>query len=313
VDNADTDNAVAAQVDMSVVVVCWNNRAYLQGCLRSLFDAGPRSRFDVVLVDNGSTDGTQAMIRSAFPQVRLIENASNMGLSRAANQGISASAGRHVLLLNDDTEVNGPSLDAMAACMDAHPDAGAVGGRLLNPDGSLQTSFSYFSSLWQEFLIATTLGRRVSPIYPNHGKSAAVTSVDWINSACLLLRRAALETVGLLDEEYFIYGDETDLQYRLKQAGWRVYFVPDASTVHYGGRSLDRWRRRRMVYRGKLLFFRKNYGPVRTAAFRAMLAFLSAGKLVVWALALVAPGQRDRARRELASGLDVIRLCWRLS
>ena len=137
--------------------------------------------------------------------------------------------------------------------------------------------------------------------------------MGWLSSACLMVRRAALNQVGLLDEEYFIYGDEADLQYRLQQAGWKVYYLPYATTIHYGGRSMDRWRRRKMVYRGKMMFYQKNYGPTKTAALRAMLASLSVVKMVPWGVAYVAPTWRERAQKELQSNLDVVKLCVSLS
>jgi GT2 family glycosyltransferase len=295
--------------DMSVVIVCWNNKGYLEPCLASLYQSGMRSSFEVIVVDNGSTDGTPAMVRQRFPEVCLIQNDRNMGLSRASNQGMQAARGRYNLLLNDDTLVNGPSLDAMVSFMDAHPDAGAVGGRLLNPDGSFQAGFGGFSSLHQEFLVATRLGQLFWPSFPSHGDAGGVKSVDWLSSACLLLRRSALDQVGLLDEEYFIYGDEADLQYRLQQAGWKVYYLPQVATVHYGGRSLNRWRRRRLVYRGKLLFFCKHYGQLRTLLLRLMLASVSMFKAVCWGFAWLMPRWRERARHELASNMDVVRLC----
>jgi GT2 family glycosyltransferase len=277
--------------DFSVVLVCWNNREYLEPCLRSLYEGRLRSSFDVVVVDNGSTDGSQEMLLSEFPQVNIIQNNHNVGLGRASNQGIQATSGRHVLLLNNDTIVNGPSLDAMAEFLDTHPEAGAVGGKMLNPDGSFQAADAHF---------------------PDHNSPSDIKSVDWVGSACLLLRRAALDEVGLLDEEYFIYGDEADLQYRLKKYGWLVYYLPQATTIHYGGRSMDRWRRRKMVYRGKMLFFRKNYGPLQTGMLRLVFGYLSLAKMVVWGISLVFPNCRERARRELGSNLDVITLCWKL-
>ncbi len=126
-------------------------------------------------------------------------------------------------------------------------------------------------TLAEEFLIATRLGEMLWEGYPSHRTGEAARKVDWLSSACLLLRRTALTQVGLLDEQYFIYGDETDLQYRLIKGGWSVYYLPHATTIHFGGRSMDRWRRRRMVYRGKMLFFKKNYDPLRHYALRAML------------------------------------------
>jgi N-acetylglucosaminyl-diphospho-decaprenol L-rhamnosyltransferase len=305
--------AVEAVPDLSIVLVCLNNRSYLEPCLRSLYESGLRSRFEVVVVDNGSTDGSQAMLRHMFPEAEIIQNNGNVGLSRASNQGITATKGRYVLLLNDDTLVNGPSLDAMVKFLDSHPQAGAVGGQLLNPDGSYQAGGNKFPSLLEELLIATRLGALLWLGYPDHACVNRVKSVDWLGSACLLLRREALADVGLLDEEYFIYGDEADLQRRLKRAGWGVYYLPQVTTIHFGGRSMNRWRRRRMVYRGKMLFFKKNYGSLRCWALRLMLGSLSLLKIVVWAAAYLLLTRRERAREEMNSNMDVIRLCWKLA
>jgi GT2 family glycosyltransferase len=299
--------------DFSVVLVCWNNKDYLEPCLQSLYESGLRSSFDVVVVDNGSTDGSQEMLGRNFPQVKIVQNDYNAGLGGASNQGIEATSGRYVLLLNNDTLVNGQSLDALVEFLDIRSEAGAVGGRLLNPDGSYQAGDTNFPSLHEEFLIATRIGALFWPNYPNRTKSIEVKQVDWLGSACLLLRREALDEIGLLDEKYFIYGDEADLQYRLRKAGWRVYYLPDATTIHYGGRSMNRWSRRKMVYRGKMLFFQKHYGPFRTGVLRLMLAVLSLAKMVVWTMAYMVPGWHERAQKELHSNLEVIALCWNLS
>jgi N-acetylglucosaminyl-diphospho-decaprenol L-rhamnosyltransferase len=299
--------------DLSIVLVCWNNKDYLEPCLRSLYSSSLHSYFDVVVVDNGSTDGSQAMLRARFPDVKIIQNEHNVGLGKASNQGIAATQGRYVLLLNNDTLVNGISLDTMVEFLDHTPAAGALGGRLLNPDGSFQAAGNHFPSLLEEFLIATRLGMLLWPGYPDRGCPNQVMCVDWIGSACLLVRRAVLAQVGLLDEEYFIYGDEADLQYRLKKAGWKVYYLPDVTTIHYGGRSMNRWSRRKMVYRGKMLFYQKNYGPIRTGILRAMLGGLSLSKLLVWAVVSTLPGWRRQAQNELRSNLDVIQLCWKLA
>ncbi len=296
--------------DMSIVLVCWNNKAYVEPCLESLYESDLNISFDVLVVDNGSTDGSQEMLRERYPSVALIQNDHNVGLAKACNQGIEATAGRYVLLLNNDTIVNGPSMERMVDFLDRTPEAAAVGGRLINPDGSLQATYSEFSSLWQELLIATRLGALIQPGYPAHKDDPQVRSVDWLSSACLLLRREALKEVGFLDEEYFIYGDEADLQYRLKRAGWKVYYLPQVTTIHYGGRSMDRWRRRRMVYRGKILFFKKNYGALLTTALQVLLTMLTMAKLGVWALAMLLPGYRERAQKELQSNMEVVRMCW---
>ena len=183
----------------------------------------------------------------------------------------------------------------------------------MNPDGSFQAGYADFSSLTEELLIAARVGELVWEGYPSHKDTKQTKKVAWLSSACLLVRRAALDQIGLLNEEYFIYGDEADLQYRLHQAGRPVYFLPQAQTVHYGGRSMNRWRRRKMVYRGKMMFYDKNYGRLRALALRLMLGTLSIVKLVVWSVAYVIPSQRERAQLELDSNWDVVRLCWGLA
>lgn len=295
--------------DVSVVLVCWNNAADLSRCLASLFGAGLRHTLDVVVVDNGSVDGSQQMLAQQYPQVRLIQNDTNVGLAAASNQGIRATAGRFVLLLNNDTIVNAPSIDILVEVLEAHPGAGAAAGRLLNADGSFQSGYARFSTLAEELLVATGLGEWLWPGYPVHRDATALTPVGWMCSACLLLRRDALDDVGLLDDTYFIYGDEVDLQYRLAKAGRIAYFVPESTTIHLGGRSLDRWKRRRMVYRAKILFYLKNYGATKASILRAMLAAVSAAKLLVWSPVLLLPSRREAVRKELRSNWDVIALC----
>ena len=298
--------------DMAIVLVCWNNRALLDACLQSLYDGQLHSSFVVTVADNGSTDGSQAMLAEKYPEVILIENGHNVGLGKASNQGIEATQSRYVLLLNNDTLVDGNSLDRLVAYLDENPEVGAAGGRLLNPDGSFQAGYAPFSTLAEEFLIATHLGELIWPGYPSHGDSSQIQEGGWMSSACLLLRRQALAEIGLLDESYFIYGDEADLQYRLQKAGWKICYLPEVNTIHFGGRSMNRWGRRKMVYRGKMLFYRKNYGPVRTALLRLLFGGLSLLKLVGWALLYLLPGQRERARKELRSNMEVIQLCYDL-
>lgn len=304
--------AGASNPALSIVLVCWNNKAYLDPCLKSLYDTGMRNSFDIVVVDNGSTDGSQQMLAEKYPEVKIIQNADNVGLGRASNQGIQATTGRHVLLLNNDTIVNGASFDAMVDFLDQNPKTGAVGGILLNADGSIQSCYNNFSTLWEEFLIATRLGVIFSRGFPSILQGDSIRAVDWMSSACLMVRRDAFDQIGLLDEGYFIYGDEADLQYRLKKAGWEIYFLPQSKTIHFGGRSMTRWPRRKMVYRGKMLFFQKHYGVVRTFLLRAMLGLLSLGKILAWSLVYLVPGRRDLAKSELRSNLEVFKLCLHL-
>ena len=299
-------------VDMSIVLVCWNNKTYLDPCLKSLYAGGLKSTFDVIVVDNGSTDGSQQMLAEKYPDVKLIQNAGNVGLGKASNQGIEATDGRHVLLLNNDTLVNGPALDVLVEYLDAHPEVGATAGKLMNPDGSFQSGFAPFSTLLEEFLIVTHIGELLWAGDPSHGDSNEIKETGWMSSACLLVRRAALDKIGLLDESYFIYGDEADLQYRLNKAGWNVVFLPNSSIIHFGGRSMDRWKRRKMVYRGKMMFYKKNYGFLSTLFLRILFFVMSLLKLLVWCVGFLVPSRNDQARKELRSNLDVMALCLNL-
>jgi GT2 family glycosyltransferase len=265
--------------------------------------------FDAIVVDNGSTDGSQRMLAEKYPDVMIIQNAGNVGLGKASNQGIEATNGRYILLLNNDTVVNGQSFDSMVDFLEQNPKAGAVGGKLMNPDGTIQAGYNHFSSLSEELMVATRLGELVRPGYPAVMDAGEVKSVDWMGSACLMVRRTALDEVGLLDEGYFIYGDEADLQFRLKKAGWEIFFLPNATTIHFGGRSMNRWSRRKMVYRGKMLFYQKHYGSFKTFLLRLLLGILSVLKSIVWAFAYLLPRKRDLAQKEVHSNFEVIGLC----
>ena len=295
--------------DLSIVLVCWNNKAYLDPCLKSLYDGNLKYSFDVFVVDNGSTDGSQQMLQEKYPEVRIIQNSGNVGLGKASNQGIEASNGRYILLLNNDTIVNGPSFDAMVKFLEENPRTGGVGGKLLNPDGTIQACYNYFPSLWEDFMVNSRLGELIRPGYPAVMSGDETKPVDWLGSACLMVRRSALDEIGLLDESYFIYGDETDLQYRLKKAGWEIYYLPDATTIHYGGKSMNRWSRRKMVLRGKLLFYQKHYGSIRTFLLRVLFFVLSFLKLLIWTGVSLLPSKRERAEKEMRSNKEVLGLC----
>src|SRR5512139_3795284 len=168
--------------DMSIVLVCWNNREYLDPCLKSLYECGLNSSFDVIVVDNGSKDGSQQMLEEKYPDVKLIQNEGNVGLSKASNQGIDATNGRYVLLLNNDTIVNRRALDQLVEFLDSHPEAGAVGGKLLNADGSFQSGYASFPNLLEEFLVVTRIGISRWPGYPLHGNSDEIKATGWLSS-----------------------------------------------------------------------------------------------------------------------------------
>jgi GT2 family glycosyltransferase len=302
-------------MDLSIALVNWNNRDYLKQCLESLEAAELSVECEIVVTDNGSTDGSLQMLAERFPYVQIVQNEGNVGVARANNQCIQASSGRYVYILNNDTVVNRPSIQSMVRFLDEHPEAGAVGGNLLNPDGSLQSSFFHFPTLREEFLIVSHIGRRLNPTFPSHkGAWPAVRTVDWISSASIIVRRAAIEQIGLIDEEYFIYSDETDWQYRLWQAGWKVYYLPQVTTIHYGGGSFQPGGKRyTLVYRGRMLFARKHYSRPYRFVQRTMFAGAAIGRLIVWAVARVSAKWRSIAEKQVISNLETLKLCFHLT
>jgi len=247
-------------------------------------------------------------VRERFPGVRLIVNRENVGFARANNQAMAVARGRYFLLLNSDAVLRPGALGALVDLMETHPRAGMAGGRLVNPDGSFQASFMDFPTLWGEVLLMLKLHPLFrSPYFPSHppAESGEVREADWIPGACMLVRREVWEEVGGLDETYFMYSEEVDWCWRVKRAGWRIYYTPQAEIVHWGGQSIGQvpLEKRARVYRGKWLFFRRWRGRRTAGLFRLVLVATTALKMGLWVPLLVAPtrAMRGRARRNLRS------------
>jgi len=286
-----------AAPDVSIILVSWNTRELLLGCLESLSAAVGTLRTDIWMVDNGSTDGSVAAVRERFPLVRLLENDGNPGFAAANNQAIAASAGRYTLLLNSDTIAEPASIERLVRFADGQPTAGIIGARLLNRDGSFQASFADFPSLRSELLSVTGIGPRLfGRWYPSYGprRSQMARRVDWIQGACMLARRAAIEQAGPMDEQYFMYNEEIDWCMQMWRAGWEVWYLPEARIVHYGGQSTRQIRHAMVqaLYRSKVRFFRKHYGPA--AAFALQSVFVAVLR-VKWLIRTLAARERSSA------------------
>lgn len=298
-----------ATIDVSVVVVSYNTCDLLSSCLASV----PASeRIELIVVDNDSSDGSRAMVRAQYPRARLIENQTNVGFVVAANQGIQASRGRYVLLLNSDAVLIGDALATMLEFADMSPRAAIVGARIENPDGTFQASHARFPTLSVELLILTGLGRWIyGPWYPSHGPDdfRAPAAVDYVCGACLLARRAAIDEVGLLDQSYFMYSEEVDWCYEMKRAGWQVWYQPHAAVSHQAaGSSSSDAEREALLYRGRVRFFRKHYGNGPARRLKLTILVLTSLKSVVHAvLRTVTGGRRGRQVVRLSALLAILR------
>ncbi|MEO8313428.1 MAG: glycosyltransferase family 2 protein [Pseudomonadota bacterium] len=268
----------AADIDLSVIVVNYNTQHLLQEMMASLQHAAEGLSLQVIVIDNASRDGSADYIRATWPDLELIANASNVGFGRANNQALPLLRGRNVLLLNTDAFVAPASLRIALANLDAHPDCGILGARLIGRDGCVQPSCRYFPTLWNILLDRTGLNRLfpgVQLVDDDDWNDREPAECDWVPGAFLLVRRAVIDQVGLFDPRYFLYYEEVDFCRAAKSAGWKVLYCPDISVVHIGGESaksagaLTQSGRQlsALQIESELLYFRKHYGLAGVVAF----------------------------------------------
>ncbi len=292
-------------MDLSVIIVSWNTCQVLRECLESVQRQRSSASIDVWVVDNASKDGSAEMVRETFPAVHLIENSENVGFARANNAAVAASSGRYVLLLNSDTVVLSGAFDALVDFLDAHPEAGAAGAHTLNPDGSLQVSTYPSPTLARElwFLLHLDRLRPYGAYDMAQWSSDQPRAVDAVLGACLIVRQATLDQVGALDPAYFMYSEEIDLCYRIRRAGWRIYWVPQAKIVHYGGQSTRQVAASMFIqlYRSKVLFFRKNQGRWAAVVYKLVLLAVTIPRLVLTPLAWLEPREKREPHLTLAN------------
>ncbi len=248
-------------MDLSIIIVTWNSEEFIRNCLDSIFLSLVNFTSEVIVVDNNSSDETAKIVEQLYPQVNLIQNKENLGYAKGNNQGIEESRGEYVLLLNPDTQVLEDSLSLMYRFMEENPNAGALGPKLLNPDKTVQPScreFPTFSTLIWEF-------SGLSRLFPRSGVFGRwrmgyfdfdkQREVDQPMASCLMLRRAALEDVGIFDESLAMFFNDVDLCYRIKKGGWKIYFYPEAKVIHHKGGS-TRKAKARMIWLSHWAFYK---------------------------------------------------------
>jgi len=260
--------ATERETTLSICIVNYNAQEYLHPCLRSIFEHPPAARFEAIVVDNGSSDGSVDMILTQYRQVRLICNKENMGFSRGNNIALRVARGKYLLWLNNDTVVLPGALDALVRFLEGHPEVGIVGPKVLNSDGTMQlqcrrglptpwAAFGYFTGLSRLF----PKNALFTGYLLTHLDEEKITSVDAVSGACLMARREVLNQVGYLDETFFMFADDIDWCWRAKKAGWQVVYFPGARIVHYGGRGGTLSRPLRTTgefYRSMWAFYRKH-------------------------------------------------------
>jgi GT2 family glycosyltransferase len=262
---------------VAVVVVTYEARDLAVAALDSLA-AHAGLPLEVVVVDNASTDGTAAALRERHPRALVVANADNAGFSRGCNQGWRALSAPLVLFLNPDAEVLPGAIPALAGVLDRRPDAGVAGPRTLNEDGTVQVStgedLTIASERRQRRLVSGVRARQPRALAESEARHSREHEPDWVSGACLMARRSALEAVGGLDEGFFLYEEDADLCRRIRAAGFRVVFTPEAVVRHRLGRSMEKAaaRARAEYDRSHLRYYRKHNGPLQTALLRLWMA-----------------------------------------
>ena len=305
--------------DLSIIVVSWNVRDLLRACLKSVTESlssgrGQALSSQLIVVDNASSNGSVEMVKEAFPEIHVIANDRNLGFTKANNQGIALSDGRHVLLLNPDTEVVGDALGEMVAYMDDHPTAGALGPQLLYPDGQVQSSRRRFPDLRTAYVESTFLqswfaqSGMLERYYVLDRFDGETQAVDWVVGACLLIRRETLEEVGPLDESFFMYSEELDWCYRAKMRGWEVVYLPTAQAIHHVGKSSEQVLPVRHIQfqRSKVLFFKKHHGRLKGEMLRFFLLATYLWQMTVEGLKWLVGHKRSLRRQRVAAYWQVL-------
>jgi GT2 family glycosyltransferase len=299
---------------ISIIIVSWNVKSDLLNCLSSIKINKPHCSFEQIVVDNNSNDGTANIIKQQFPEVIFIENNENKGFSKANNQGIQRATGEYIFLLNPDTIVHPDALNILVDFLDKNPEAGACGPKLLNADGTIQPSVRRFPT-FRGILYAHTFFRLMG-LFRSQYKEWMMKdfncdkqrNVEQIMGAAMMIRRSVIDTVGGMDENFFMYFEEVDLCYRIKEAGKQIVFLPDAIITHLGGRSSSQNPLRRvMMLKSMMLFFRKHRGAFATnlfaIIFKIAVIFRNISHLIIALFTfIIAKSRLDHLRMDKAKG-----------
>lgn len=278
------------KVDLSIVIVNWNTRKLLEDCLSSIYKFTKGVSFEVIVVDNGSEDDSQQMVRVKFPQVKLIPNRHNLGFTKANNQGIKIAKGKYCFLLNSDTYLIENSLKKLLEQSESLEDLGALGPLLLNEDRSIQQSAGFFPHLpqvfwWMSFLDDLPGGVILAPYHIDHDSFyQKEREVDWVTAAAIIVPKKVIKEIGGLDENIFMYGEEVDWCYRIKKANYKVYFSPSTKIIHIGRGSSGKISQNAILgeYRGLVYFYKKHKNSLSLQMLRILLKIGALARLLIF-------------------------------
>lgn len=279
---------------LSIICVNWNSLRYLRECLASVYTHTSGISFEIIVVDNASPEGGVDSLLQQFPDISIVKSSENLGFSRANNLGFLHSAGKHLLFLNPDTELANPAINIMLDQMREHVNPGIVGCTLLNSDLSIQTeSIQKFPTIVNQVLDLEYFRLkwphcRLWEIAPLFKDNAAPVKVEVIPGACMLIKREVFQQVGFFSEDYFMYAEDIDLNYKTRRAGFSSYYVGQAKIIHHGGKSTTQQRVSHwatvMKFRAMMTFYRKTRGQLYAALYRISMGCAAVGRLAILGL-----------------------------
>lgn len=313
----------AAPIEVSIIYVNWNSLTCLRESITSVYEHTHAAHFEIVVVDNASSEPGVETLNESFPEVTVLRSEKNLGFAAANNYGFGHSSGEFVLFLNPDTKLIASSIDVLLARIKELPNAGIMGCKLLNTDMSVQlSSIQTYPTILNQAVDAEYLRLRwpqcpLWRIAPLFSSQTTVIEVDVIPGACMLLRRAVFEQAGLFSEDYFMYAEDLDLNYKVRSAGLKNYYVGETAIVHHGGRSSARQKVSHwatvMKYRAMVRLFRKTNGDVYAFAYRLAMGMVAIARLLL--LACWAPFASTLSKRSsllFAVGKWKVTLKWAL-
>jgi len=260
-------------LDLSIIIVSWNSRDVLKDCLSSIYKSRFNSEYEIIVVDNGSSDNSAEMVEKQFPHVKLIKNKENVGYARANNQAIKESKGRYVLLLNPDTIILDNAIEKMVGFMSKNRAVGILGPKIFSSDGSLQISCYRFYSLSNLFLTNILFAKLGKCWFYRNFDYNQTKEVDMVTGACILTREEMIKDIGLLDEMFFMYSEDSDWCFRAKKKKWKVVYYPEAEIIHIGGASSRNIQEEMDVeaYQSQIRFFNKHFSKTKAMAMKTLL------------------------------------------
>lgn len=297
-------------IDLSICIVNWNTKDYLQKCLNSIYENAKDINFEIIIVDNASTDDSVKMVKREFPEVILIENKENLGFNAANNQGIKKSRGRYILLLNPDTIVLSNALNEMVQFMDGNENAGVLGCKILNPDKTVHFYFRKDPTLKKE-IIKLLLPERftLEEMRTKPQDYETVHEVDILSGCCIMVRKEVFNKIGVLDEKFFMYCDDVDLCYRVRKNNWKIFYIPSAQIIHYGKQSTNQCKTEMVIesYKSTYKLLEKIYGRLTAYLFKFSAVVISILKIFLYLVFLFFGNKKQEMKRRLKGHFGIIK------